>query len=442
MTDSIKQFTSIEHVVATEEEMDTLPFVVEQSVNHHGEILSSTPKSQWIKSALTGATFMVTPVFRNNKAARKGELLGYETSIHIPACVVGNNALPQILVYWCGLFALEFSKMHLLQQGCSPAIVNQLDLEHSSIKEVALTYLLDCKDQAEANSYNSKIQQYGEATLNTHHTNAKQKKPISVITSAGQSTVTILKPRHFEDKSYVKVGPTPNSFETFHSPAIRQAVYGESCHKVRLEHNAEHKWLQANGGDSPLAWKNKAKAAELVAKAFQQIKDYLRVSEELRSKRPKPDQIAKLPPAEQTILLDYFAGVDPKQHPSMVGKSSQYFSSVKRHIETELRIDITIPWAIHSTKISPDLPNWMKLPDEYKAPNHLAKHCFVRETAKAKLKQLRQINASLAAPKASVASSIPLPSADAKKQLGQVKAFAHGIGDDANETSDISDLFA
>lgn len=44
--------------------------------------------------------------------------------------------------------------------------------------------------------------------------------------------------------------------------------------------------------------------------------------------------------------------------------------------------------------------------------------------------------------KASVASPIPPPSADAKKQLGQVKAFAHGTGDDANETSDISDLFA
>lgn len=397
MTDSIKLFISIEHIVASDEELDTLPFLVDQTINHHGEILSSSPKPRWIKSPLTGATFVVTPVFCDNKFARKGELLGYEISINVPACVVGNNALLQILVYWCCVFALEFLKMHLLQEGCNPVIVDQLGLEHSSVKGVALTYLLDCKDQAEANSFNSKIQQYGEATLNTHHTNAKQKKPISIITSAGQSTVTILKPRHFEDKSYVKVGPTPRSFETFHSPAIRQAVYGESCHKVRLEHNAEDKWLVANGGDSPLAWKNKAKAAELIAKAFQQIKDYLRVSENLRSKRPKPDQITKLPPAEQDILLDYFAGVDPKQHPSMVGKSAQYFSSIKRHIETELRIDITIPWAIHSTKISPDLPNWMMLPGEYQAPNHLAAHCFVRETAKAKLKQLRRINAELAA---------------------------------------------
>lgn len=442
MTDSIKLFISIEHIVASDEELDTLPFLVDQSINQHGEILSSSPKPQWIKSPLTGATFVVTPDFCDNKFARKGELLGYLISINVPACVVGNNALLQILVYWCCVFALEFLKMHLLQEGCSPAIVNQLDLEHASINGVALTYLLDCKDQAEANSFNSKIQEYGEATLNTKHTNAKQKKPISSISSAGQTTVTIYKPRDFEDNSYVKVGPTPKSFETFHSSEVREAVYCESRHKVRLEHNANEKWLLNNDGCSPLIWKNKAKAAELIAKAFQQIKDYLRVSENLRSKRPKPDQIARLSPSEQAILHDYFNGVDPKAHPSMIGKSAQYFSSIKRHIETELRIDITIPWAIHSTKISPDLPIWMQLPDEYQAPDHLVDHCFVRETAKAKLKQLRQINARLAAPKASVASPIPLPSADAKKQLGQVKAFAHGTGNDANETSDISDLFA
>lgn len=267
MTDSIKLFISIEHIVASDEERNTLPFLVDQTINQHGEILSSTPKPRWIKSPLTGATFVVTPDFRDNKFARKGELLGHLISINVPACVVGNNALLQILVYWCCLFALEFLKMYLLQEGCIPAIVNQLDLEHASINGVALTYLLNCTDMAEANSFNSKIQHYGEATLNTNHTNAKQKKPISSISSAGQTTVTIYKPRDFEDKSYVKDGPTPNSFEAFHSSEVREAVYGESRHKVRLEHNANEKWLLNNDGYSPLTWKNKAKAAVLICRS-------------------------------------------------------------------------------------------------------------------------------------------------------------------------------
>jgi hypothetical protein len=435
MTDSIKLSISIEHVVASDEELDTLPFLVDQNINHYGEVLSSTPKPRWIKSPLTGAKVVVTPVFQNNKLARKGELIGYEISVNVPACVIGNNALLQILVYWCCLFALEFLKSYLLQEGCSPAIVNQLDLEHSSIKWLALTHLLDCKDRAEANRYNALIESYGDATLNTKHTNLKQKKPITTWSSAGQATVNIFKPRANDAHSYVKVGPTPNSFESFQSAEVREAVYAESRNKVRVEINTIEKWLIANGGNSPLAWKNKAKAAELVFKAFKEIKDYLRVSENLRSKRPKPDQLAKLPPADQTILLDYFDGVDPKQHPSMAGKSMQYLSSIKRNIESELRIDITIPWAIHSTKISPDLPIWMQLPDEYQAPDHLVDHCFVRETAKAKLKQLRQINADLAAAMTPTPIAKKHPGNAVKQQSTKPKSYRQLDDDDSSDIS-------
>ena len=442
MTDSIKIFISVEHVDATEIELDSLPFQVIQTINQDGEVLSSTPKQQWGESKLKaaqskGAQFQVTPVFKNNKLARKGELIGYEISVNVPACVIGNNALLQVLVYWCCVFALEFLKSYLLEAGCSPRIVAQLDLEHSSVKEVALTYLLDCKDRAEANHYNALIENYGEATLNTKHT-GKTKKPITTYRSAGQATVTITKYRAFEAKSYVKVGPTPNSFEQFPNPQVRDAIYGESCHKVRIEYNANENWLVANGGDSPLAWKKKAKAAELTAKAFQEIKDYLRVSENLRSKRPQPDQIAKLPPADQTILLDYFNGVDPKQHPLMAGKSAQYFSSIKRHIETELRIDITIPWAIHSKQISPKLPIWMQLPAEYQAPEELADHSFVRDTAKAKLQELRQINARLADAMTPVVTTKKHPGKAVKPQSSKAKVNLDA--DDDNDTSDISDL--
>ena len=86
MTDSIKLFISVEHVDATEIELDSLPFQVIQTINQDGEVLSSTPKQQWGESKLKaaqskGAQFQVTPVFKNNKLARKGELIGYEISV-------------------------------------------------------------------------------------------------------------------------------------------------------------------------------------------------------------------------------------------------------------------------------------------------------------------------------------------------------------------------
>ena len=78
MTDSIKLFISVEHVDATEDDLDSLPFHVDQTINQDGEVLSSTPKPQWIESKLKaaqskGAQFQITPVFQNNKLARKRE---------------------------------------------------------------------------------------------------------------------------------------------------------------------------------------------------------------------------------------------------------------------------------------------------------------------------------------------------------------------------------
>ena len=257
MTDSINLKVSVEHIVANEEERNTLPFLLKQTLNNDGEVLSSVPRPQWVESPLTKAKFQVTPVFLN-KFARKGELTGYEVSINVPACVIGNNALLQILPYPCGLFALEFLKWYLLNAGCSPEIVQQLDLKHSSNRFLALTVLLECADREEAIDFNRKIQAYGEATLNSKHTNSKQKKPITAWSSSGQTTVTITKPGQFEGKTYVKVGPVPHSFETFHSTEVRKAVYAESSRHVRIEFNACEKWLLKNGGASPLDCKRPA----------------------------------------------------------------------------------------------------------------------------------------------------------------------------------------
>jgi len=62
------------------------------------------------------------------------------------------------------------------------------------------------------------------------------------------------------------------------------------------------------------------------------------------------------------------------------------------------------------------LPLWMQLPAEYQAPVSLAEHCFVRETAKAKLKQLRQLNAKAAAEQNSAAPDTQSGKAVTKKR--------------------------
>ena len=58
----------------------------------------------------------------------------------------------------------------------------------------------------------------------------------------------------------------------------------------------------------------------------------------------------------------------------------------------------------------------MQLPAEYEAPEHLMEHCFVRETAKAKLQELRQINADLAAAMTPISNTKKQQKTDVKLQ--------------------------
>ncbi len=390
MTDSVVLYVGVEHVVPLEHEEIPFPFNIKQVINQDGEVISSKAESAYLKSPLTGASFVVTPVFRN-KFVRVGELVGYIVSVNVPACVVGNNALLQILVYPACKFALEFLKYHLVQSGCSFHTVNQLVIEHCEIFDLTLTYLLECANKQEAKDVTQMIADYGEATLNTKHTNTKQKKPVVAISSAGLTTVTITKPRMFEAKAYVKVGATPKSFEKFVSSQIGQAIYAESGSLVRGEFNADRAWLKAKKGESPVAWKSAAFAEKTIQLALNTIRDYLRISDNLRSRRPKPEQLDALSTAERAIVEDYLNGADPKAHPLLVGKSAQYFSAVKCKMEQTLRMDITIPWKLHSTKISPHLSKWMQWNGQYQAPPALAPHCFVWATAKAKFKTLRRM---------------------------------------------------
>jgi len=80
----------------------------------------------------------------------------------------------------------------------------------------------------------------------------------------------------------------------------------------------------------------------------------------------------------------------------------------------------------------------MQLPAEYQAPEELADHSFVRDTAKAKLLELRQINARLADAMTPVVSAKKHPGKAVKLQSSKAKVNLHA--DDEDDTSDISDL--
>lgn len=388
MCDSIILYLSIEHVLNSSEA--NFPYKVRQTVTHYGEVVHATGVTERFQSPLTGAEFLVTPVFKAG-FARAEDLIGYLLSVNVPACVTGNNALPMNLVYWACMLSLELLKYSLIFQGADPDAVQQLSLECAQIREVTFTYLQDCDVKQKAIARVQDIYDYGQVTRNLNHTNPKQKKPVIVFSSGGLSTVTITNHRLFEGKFYVKEGPTPKSFETFPNAGVKSAIYAESGKMGRDEFKATANWLKANDAVSPLKFKNRAEANRLYERGYTAMAAFLRTSDNLRSRRPKPEHMNVLTPTEKEVLTDYFTGVDPSEHELMKGKSQQYFSLVKRNIEKALRIDISIPWSLHSTKISPTLPQLFQYPGEYQPAAHLADYCFTRETAKLALVKLRQM---------------------------------------------------
>ena len=84
----------------------------------------------------------------------------------------------------------------------------------------------------------------------------------------------------------------------------------------------------------------------------------------------------------------------------------------------------------------------MQLPAEYEAPEHLMEHCFVRETAKAKLQELRQINADLAAAMTPISNTKKQQKTDVKLQNNKGMGNRHHDDEDSLENTAIVEIMS
>ena len=173
---------------------------------------------------------------------------------------------------------------------------------------------------------------------------------------------------------------------------------------LRVEITVHEKWLRDNDLDSPEAWCDNPAAYE---KVFGLLLEALRLDENLRCRAPSEAVMAKLPADQQTILSDHLKGKNARCHELVLncqgyGKAltdarNKRFSAFKCQILETTGIDITIPWEIQSTKLSPRLRDWLKFRREYEPDESLAEVIYSRTSVPPVIRRLQEKTAEILA---------------------------------------------
>ena len=367
------------------------PLQRSQITNQDGEVVNAFSTFSPAVSPLTGAKFKIKAVFSND-GARVGHVVGYLVDINVPACTIGNNVLLQNLVWSACRLTMHLLKHWLLKNGCSVAGANAITLENARLESVTLTYLFACEDHTEALTRSEDLLCHGEV-LHNPRGKSNAKNEVFQVGTSSERTV-LCKPRDFNISAYVKSQTTSAAFAKFPNTDIENSVFAEGEKRLRVEIKYGKKWLKDHDRVSPSHWKG-----GIGQVSYQQgvavIRDYLRLDENLRTRRPKPSDIEKLSPSDQRILRWHLAGKDVRQHELIQEKGNQYFSAVKQRLLKKLKIDITIPWQDQSNKLYPKLSNLIKYTGPYRPPKELGPHSLCFETVRDVVVKLKELNRQL-----------------------------------------------
>ena len=408
MCDSIGIRASLPVGMSAEEQSQYgFPFSIGQRVNEQGEITHRFLEEETLVSPLTGAKCKVRALAHTPAAL--DWLSGYELKVNPPACLIGPNYLLVNGVYQAARGALELLKHHVASRGCSAEGVELLKLENTKLTSVTNCFLFVFDTPADALAAKQELRDYLEGVLNyvlpadSTRKGKKAKKPCFSVGPDGTFSVYV-RLRHMSVLAYIKEPDVPGAFAEFPSEEVKEQLEALAQRTLRVEITVHEKWLRDNDLESPEAWCDNPAAYE---KVFGLLLKALRLDENLRCRAPSEAVIAKLPEDHQTILIAHLKGDNARCHSLVLnceghGKvltdaRNKRFSAFKCSILEATGIDITIPWEIQSTKLSPRLREWLKVPREYAPEEGLAEFIYSRVSVPALIRRLQEKTAEILA---------------------------------------------
>lgn len=395
MCDSHIIFFPVEHINTDAVPNHVWPGHRHQTVNHFGEVFSGRGQVLDGVSPLTRGQFKIRPEFKHHPN-QTPQLIGYEVSINTPACVVGNNALMDNLVYPSLVASRYLLHYNLLKRGCDPRLVKKILLKGAKLRSVTFTYLVPFDDFEQATSANAAMEDISESHINAKQPEHSIEAPAKSVTSRGSTSVEMKFGRKYEITSYVKKGRTKFSYNQFADQEVEKAIFAESSRHLRVEIMLKTTYLknykdeESNNLDltDPMVWKSGKTASSAYKNGISIIRRELGLDGNLRLRRPQPSHMKKLSKAESKVATWHLDGHDYRKHPFFAHSSKQYASKVKRSIEKKLKIDMSVPWR-KSHKSTALLAKHLIWRGAFTPPDHLADHCFVRSTVSERLSQLK-----------------------------------------------------
>lgn len=316
-----------------------------------------------LKSPITGAGFKMMPCLDKDKKC----LIGFMVSMSVPACVIGNNAFVHVLPYEAAKISMLLLKHYLKSIGVSRESLKLISLKNAIIRFIDFTYLLKCLDIDEAVLKRNELEDRINALYHYLSTSNRQH-----VGEENGRTVYLDIRNHPFIRAYVKYKDIKEKKKygcdvdvDYLDRATKAKIYELSQRGLRIELCVNGAYLEKleRGMSNVEAWKDKAKSDDVIRKVFEDFRSMLRLDDNLRHNKHRPNDLAKLDQKTQDFLKLYYAGEEGSYIAGLT-KSQRY--ELKKKILKVARIDPTIPWAKHKQLkawewcVQPSMPNISK----------------------------------------------------------------------------------
>jgi len=220
---------------------------------------------------------------------------------------------------------------------------------------------------------------------------ARRKRSAPFTIGLPDKHTSYLKGRDIDFTAYLADGES-DQCEGFPSLEVRTQVYEEGETLLRLEEILKGAVLAANGRATAESWRRYGEGAAY-SWARELMNRRLKLGVKFRARKPKPEDLAKLPQTDRAMAEMHLRGEDPFQHPAVqahatVLERQKYFSAVKRRVLNRLRIDFDLEWE-DQVKVANANLDQILARGLYEIPPELAPHCFSRTSAQERIRLLR-----------------------------------------------------
>ncbi|MEW6562803.1 MAG: hypothetical protein AB1400_06175 [Pseudomonadota bacterium] len=389
MCDSLTVVFPIKRKESEVQEGENFPARYLVQMDNNGEL--GNPFSRWqsVRSPLTGESFRIRTI-HNVINGQHCMVQGYEVEINPPACLIGNNLLLSNSVYMAVTGTLKLLQYWLLTQGCTHNEIKLLSTRTARIKSATLTYLVECTGKNDAHVARRELGLHA-AALKNKKIRAKPLLRNLVFSIGNDEEATVYMKHHdYSITAYVKDNPVGGASSWFASRDIEIALRNEARKYLRVEIKFGEKWLDNNDRNSGSSWK--------VADGFNPydvgiatIREYLRLDENLRIRKPKREHLHCLSKDERKVLSWHLKGNNAKENELFRGCIDAKFYPMRIRILRKLRIDLGIPWRVQNSELRPRLNQLLAVEHRYKPPRELAERVYGPSSVKVAIGRLKEL---------------------------------------------------